>query len=160
MLRQGLGLVGWIALAFMAAAIGGFASVQAGSFYLDLQRPQWAPPARLFGPVWSVLYALMGLAAWLVWRENDRSKTRVALVLFIAQLVVNALWTWLFFVWRQGGWAFAEILLLWVLILATIYSFAKVSKVAATLLVPYLAWVSFAAALNFSLWQHNPSSLG
>ena len=102
--------------------------VQAGSFYLDLARPTWAPPAWLFGPVWSVLYVLMGVAAWLVWRVNGGSGARRALKLFIAQLAVNALWTWLFFVWRQGGLAFAEVLLLWAMILATVVLFGKVAS--------------------------------
>lgn len=156
-LRQILGLAGWLAVSFAAAAVGGLASIQAGSFYLDLVRPWWAPPAWLFGPVWSILYVLMGVAAWLVWREGDGRRTRVALALFMAQLAANALWTWLFFAWRQGGWAFVEVLLLWGLIVATIHAFAKLSKLAAALLVPYLAWVSFAAAMNLSLWRLNPS---
>ena len=159
-LRQGIGLFGWLMLSFAAAGAGGLASVQAGTFYLDLARPAWAPPAWLFGPVWSVLYLLMGLAAWLVWRTNAVPTRRRALVLFVAQLAVNALWTWLFFVWRQGGWAFADVLLLWAMICATIFLFAKVSRLAAALLVPYLAWVSFASALNFALWQFNPDVLG
>jgi translocator protein len=159
-LRQGLGLAGWLAVSFAAAAVGGLASVQAGSFYLDLVRPPWAPPAWLFGPVWSVLYLLMGVAAWLVWRSGWRQGTGTALMLFMAQLAANALWTWLFFAWRQGGWAFAEVLLLWAMIAATIVAFARVSRTAAALLLPYLAWVTFAAGLNFSLWRLNPSILG
>lgn len=159
-LRQALGLLAWLLLSFAAAAVGGLASVQAGTFYLDLVRPSWAPPAWLFGPVWSVLYVLMGVAAWLVWRTGSGGGARKALILFSAQLVVNALWTWLFFVWHLGGVAFAEVLLLWAMIFATISLFAKVSKLAAALLVPYLAWVSFASALNFTLWQLNPGVLG
>lgn len=159
-LRQFIGLLAWLLLTFAAAAVGGLASVQAGTFYLDLARPAWAPPAWLFGPVWSVLYVLMSVAAWLVWRTNVGAGPRRALMLFSAQLTVNALWTWLFFVWHQGGLAFAEVLLLWAMILATIFHFAKISKLAAALLVPYLAWVSFAAALNFSLWQLNTGILG
>lgn len=159
-LRQGLGLVGWLAAALAAAAVGGLVSVQAGSFYLDLIRPPWAPPAWLFGPVWSVLYVLMGVAAWLVWRTSGGGRARTALTLFMAQLAANALWTWLFFAWRQGGWAFAEVLLLWAMIAATVHSFAQVNRFAAALLLPYLAWDSFAAALNFSLWRLNPSILG
>lgn len=134
--------------------------MQAGSFYLDLTRPAWAPPAWIFGPVWSVLYVLMGVAAWLVWRKSRSVPTRTALTLFVVQLAANALWTWLFFVWHQGALAFAEVLVLWTLILATIILFSKVSKLAAALLVPYLAWVSFASALNFNLWQFNPAILG
>lgn len=117
---QALGLVGWLLAAFAAAGVGGFASAQAGDFYRELVRPDWAPPGWLFGPVWSVLYAMMGVSAWLVWREAGFAGARAGLVLFIIQLVANALWTWLFFVWHQGALAFGEILLLWVLIAGTI----------------------------------------
>lgn len=157
--RQTLGLLAWLSLAFAAAAVGGLASVQAGPFYLDLTRADWAPPAWVFGPVWAVLYFLMGVAAWLVWRSNGPAR-RKALILFCVQLAANALWTWLFFAWHRGALAFAEVLVLWLMILATVFLFAKVSKLAAALLLPYLAWVSFASALNFSLWQLNPGVLG
>lgn len=158
--RQAFALLGWLLLVFAAAAVGGFASASAGEFYRELARPSWAPPGWLFGPVWSILYALMGIAAWLVWRARGFAGARSALVLFIVQLVANALWTWLFFVWRQGSLAFAEIVLLWVLILATIVLFWRVSNVAAALLLPYLAWVSFAAALTLATWRLNPGLLG
>ena len=146
--RAALGLVGWILVAFAAAAAGGLASASAGDFYRELVRPSWAPPAWLFGPVWSVLYALMGIAAWLVWRAQGFAGARRALFLFLAQLAVNALWTWIFFVWHEGGLAFAEILLLWALIIGTIVMFGRVSRLAAALLVPYLVWVSFACVLT------------
>jgi tryptophan-rich sensory protein len=146
--------------AFAAAAIGGFASASAGEFYGELVRPPWAPPGWLFGPVWSVLYGLMGISAWLVWQVRGFAGARRELLLFIVQLVVNALWPWLFFVWRQGGLAFAEILLLWTLIVVTIVLFSRVSKVAAVLLLPYLAWVSFASALTLATWRLNPGLLG
>ncbi len=155
-----LGLFAWLLLAFVAAAIGGFASASAPEFYQELVRPSWSPPGWLFGPVWSVLYVFMGTAAWLVWRARGFAGARIALVLFIVQLGFNSLWTWLFFVWHQGGLAFAEILLLWVLIAATIALFWRVSKIAGVLLVPYLAWVSFASALTLATWQLNPSLLG
>ena len=158
--RQASGLLGWLLLAFAAAASGGFASASAGSFYGELVRPSWAPPGWLFGPVWSALYLLMGLSAWLVWRVRGFAGAKGALLVFIFQLAANALWTWLFFVWRQGGLAFAEILLLWVLIAATIGLFWRVSRLAAALLLPYLAWVSFASALTLSIWRLNPGLLG
>lgn len=157
---QALGLLGWLLAVFAAAAVGGFASANSGEFYRELVRPSWAPPAWLFGPVWSVLYALMGIAAWLVWRARGFADARKALLVFIAQLAANALWTWLFFVWRWGGAAFAEILVLWALILVTTILFWRVSRIAAALLVPYLMWVSFAAALTLSTWQLNPALLG
>ena len=102
----------------------------------------------------------MGVSAWLVWRAGGFAGARAALLLFIAQLGANALWTWLFFVWRLGALAFAEILLLWAMIVATIVLFWRVSRLAAALLVPYLAWVSFATALTYAVWRLNPVLLG
>lgn len=158
--RQWLGLAGWLALAFAAAAIGAVASVSAREFYAALVRPAWAPPGWLFGPVWTALYALMGVSAWLVWRERGFAGARAALALFIVQLAVNALWSWLFFAWRLGGPAFAEVLLLWCLIVATVIAFRRISALAALLLLPYLAWVTFASALTFAVWRLNPALLG
>src|SRR5512134_2405900 len=113
--KQIVGLVVWLIVSFIAAAIGGAASIQAGPFYTQLARPDWAPPASLFGPVWTVLYVLMGIAAWLVWRVGGFRAARGPLTLFLVQLAFNALWTWLFFAWRRGTLSFAEILVLWVL---------------------------------------------
>lgn len=158
--KQGLGLAGWLLASFAAAGMGGLASVNAAGFYGDLVRPPWAPPAWLFGPVWSVLFLLMGVAAWLVWRDHGFRGAGAALKLYLAQLLANALWSWLFFAWRQGAFAFAEVVVLWLLIAATIFSFWRLNRLAALLLVPYLAWVSFAAALNFVLWRLNPVVLG
>jgi translocator protein len=157
--RQVLGLLGWLVLSFAAAGIGAVASSEAGAFYGQLARPTWAPPAWLFAPVWTVLYVLMGTAAWLVWRLHGYKEARSALALFIIQLAANALWTWVFFVWHQGALAFAEIVLLWCLIAATIVSFWKFSNAAAALLLPYLAWVTFASALTFATWRLNPQLL-
>lgn len=154
------GLFVWLVVSFIAAAIGGAASIQAGSFYTELVRPDWAPPPAVFGPVWTVLYALMGIAAWLVWRVGGFRAARSALTLFLVQLVFNALWSWLFFAWQRGALAFADILLLWVLIVATVIAFWRIRALAGALLVPYLLWVSFAAALNYSVWRLNPQVLG
>lgn len=158
--RLFLGLAGWLAVAFTAAAIGAFASVDAGSFYAQLSRPSWAPPGWLFGPVWSALYTLMGIAAWLVWRVRGVAGARSALALFIVQLAANALWSWLFFVWHLGAAAFVEVLILWGLILATGVSFWRIHRLSALLLLPYLAWVAFAARLTLSVWRLNPGLLG
>jgi len=158
-LHQGLGLLGWALLTFTAAALGAFASADATVFYAELARPAWAPPAWLFGPVWSALYVLMAASAWLVWRDHGFAGARKALVLFIVQLAANALWSWLFFAWRQGGLAFAEVSVLWCLIAATIVSFQRMSILAAVLLYPYLAWSTFAAALTFAIWRLNPGVL-
>lgn len=158
--RQIFGLAGWLVLSFAAAAIGAVASINAGEFYQQLIRPDWAPPAWLFGPVWSVLYLLMGIAAWLVWREHGFRGAQAALSLFIIQLAANALWTWLFFAWQSGSLAFIEIIILWALILATIAAFWRASPLAGALLLPYLAWVTFAVALTFAAWRLNPQTLG
>jgi benzodiazapine receptor len=154
-----LGLGGWLGVSFVAAAVGAFASVNAVDFYAALVKPAWAPPAALFGPVWTCLYLMMGIAAWLVWRERGFRAAAVPLALFLVQLVANALWSWLFFVWKRGALAFAEVLLLWVLIAATVATFRKVRPLAAALLLPYLAWVSFASALTYAVWQRNPGLL-
>lgn len=157
---QGLGLAGWLLTSLVAGGIGGFASLNAAGFYGDLVQPAWAPPAWLFGPVWSVLYVLIGISAWLVWREHGFRRSGAALKLYVGQLVANALWTWLFFAWQQGAVAFAEIVILWLLIAGTVFLFWQLHRVAAFLLMPYLAWVSFAAALNFAVWRLNPAVLG
>ena len=158
--KQILGLVGWLFVAYAAAAIGAAASIQAGPFYLELARPEWAPPPSLFGPVWTVLYGLMGIAAWLVWRVGGFRAARPALTLFLAQLVLNTLWSWLFFGWHRGALAFVDILLLWALIVATLVAFWRIRPMAGAMLIPYLAWVGFASALNYAVWQRNPLLLG
>ncbi len=156
---QSFGFVGWLLGTSVAGALGALASVRAATFYAELTRPEWAPPAWLFGPVWTVLYLLMATAAWLVWRTYGFDRARTGLMLFIAQLVANALWTWLFFAWRQGALALVELVVLWLLIAMTIAVFWRLNRLAAVLMVPYLAWVSFAGALNLSLWQLNPAIL-
>jgi tryptophan-rich sensory protein len=144
-------------VAFSAAAVGAIASVDAAAFYGQLVRPSWAPPAGAFGPVWSVLYALMGVAAWFVWRAGRGHVA--ALAIFVVQLVVNALWSWLFFAWRLGALAFIDALILFGLIVATILLFWRASRLAAVLLLPYLAWVGFACALTWAVWKGNPGLL-
>jgi tryptophan-rich sensory protein len=158
--KQLVGLVAWLLGSFIAAGIGGAASMQARPFYTHLVRPEWAPPSYVFGPVWTVLYALMGIAAWLVWRVAGFRAAKTALTLFLVQLALNALWSWLFFAWHRGALAFADILLLWVLIVATLIAFWRIKPLAGALLVPYLVWVSFASALNYSVWQLNSQILG
>jgi benzodiazapine receptor len=158
--KQIMGLVGWLVVTFTASVIGAVASIQAKSFYSQLAQPNWAPPPGIFGPVWTALYALMGIAAWLVWRSGGFRPNKQALTLFLLQLALNALWSWLFFAWHSGVLALADILVLWILIVATLVSFWRVRPIAGVLLFPYLLWVSFAFALNFSLWQLNPQILG
>lgn len=147
-----LGLVGWLLLCYGVSALAGLVQ---SDWYQTLQRPAWAPPGWVFGPVWGVLYGLMAVAAWLVWRQYGFSGARTALRLFLIQLFFNGLWTFLFFGLRAPGWAFAEIVLLWLLILLTTRAFWPKHRLAGALLVPYLAWVAFAAVLNFAIWQLN-----
>jgi len=154
-------LLAWMALCFVVGAVGAAASIQAQSFYAELVRPDWAPPGSVFGPVWTVLYAMMAVAAWLVWqRRGSAPAARIGLILFVIQLILNALWSWLFFGWRQGAMSFADIVVLWALILTTLVGFWRSRPLAGALLVPYLAWVTFASALNYSIWQLNPALLG
>ena len=157
--RQLLGFSGWFLVTFLAAALGARASISASSFYADLALPAWAPPASLFGPVWTALYAMMALAAFLVWRQRGWRAAAPALRLYLLQLGINALWSWLFFGWKLGALAFADILLLLALIVTTLVAFWRVHKLAACLLLPYLAWVSFASVLNYAVWQANPGLL-
>lgn len=157
MLSQVAGLLGWLLVVFVAAAVGAAASVDAPSFYAQLSKPAWAPPAGVFGPVRTVLYALMGVAAWLVWRSPGPK--RAALTLFGAQLAANALWSWLFFAWHRGALAAVEILVLLALIVAMIVAFWRISRLAALLMVPYLLWVSFASVLTWAVWRSNPTLL-
>lgn len=159
-LKDAAGLAGWIALCFAAAAAGGAATAAAPSFYGELARPSWAPPAWIFGPVWSVLYLMMAFSAWMAWRERAFSEAPAAFGLFFAQLGANALWSWMFFFWRRGALAFTEILLLLVLLAATMEQFRRIRPAAALLLVPYLAWTTFAAVLAYSVWRLNPALLG
>ena len=157
--RRLIGLAAWLGVSYLAAALGAIASVDAGSFYAQLLRPTWAPPGWVFGPVWTLLYGLMGIAAWLVWRRGG-PRARPVLALFLVQLAVNALWSWLFFAWQLGAAALADILLLWPLILLTTLGFWRVRPLAGLLLVPYLAWVGFAGFLNYAVWRLNPGLLG
>lgn len=157
-----------LAATFAAAALGGLASARSASFYAELTRPAWAPPAAVFGPVWTVLYLMIAFAAWFAWKARAKARTarrgtgpaRLAFVLFGVQLAANALWTWLFFAWRHGLWAFVEIVVLWVLIVATVRAFWRLRPLAGLLLLPYLAWVTFAAALTLAVWRLNPQLLG
>lgn len=157
LISQLAGLVAWLSLVFLAAAAGAIASADAAAFYAQLDKPSWAPPASLFAPVWSTLYGLMAVAAWLVWRSPG--PTGLAQGLFVAQLAANALWSWLFFAWHRGALAAVEVLVLLALIACTVVAFWRSSRVAAALLVPYLLWVGFASLLTWSVWQRNPGLL-
>lgn len=151
--HQGPALAGFIIVTFCAPALSAFIGMP-GEWYAALQKPSWNPPAWLFGPAWTLLYTLMAIAAWLVWKRVGFAKP---LKLYFVQLALNAAWTPIFFGAHQLGWALFEIVLLWIAILATLVSFRRVNSTAGWLFVPYLAWVTFAMALNFTLWRLNPS---
>lgn len=154
-----LALIGWLLLTFAFAALGALGSADAAAYYAALQQPAWAPPAWLFGPVWSALYLLMALAAWRA-TQAAAAHARPLGALYLLQLAINSLWSWLFFHWHQGALAFACIVVLWLLIAATAVLFGRQERLAGMLLWPYLAWVSFAGVLCWSIWQKNPALLG
>ena len=152
--RLAFALAGWLVLCFSAASLGAF--FMPGEWYARLKKPSWNPPGWIFGPVWSSLYTMMAVAAWLVWKRGGFAAQRRPLRLFLVQLALNGAWSPLFFGLHWPGVAFAEILLLWLAIVTTLTAFRPVSRVAAWLLAPYLAWVTFAAVLNFMLYRLNP----
>ena len=148
-----LALVVLLILCFAVAGVGGLATAPSiPNWYAGLAKPSWTPPGWIFGPVWSVLYLSMAVAAWLFWRRGD---TVVPMMLFGIQLVFNAAWSWLFFGLHSPGAAFVDIAMLWMAIAATTAVFWRRSTLAVVLFVPYLIWVSFAAVLNFAVWRLN-----
>ena len=154
--RQAAWLLGFVAICFAAAGVGGaITSKSVGDWYQMLNKPSWTPPDWIFGPVWSVLYLLMACAAWLVWRRGGWAASRGALALFGLQLALNVCWSAIFFGIRNPGFAFAEILILWLAISATAVSFWGRSAPAALLLLPYLGWTAFATVLNCAIWRMN-----
>ena len=152
-LNSKLALGGWILFCFAASATAVFVSTT--GWYAQLQKPSWNPPSWLFAPVWSTLYLLMAIAAWLVWREGGWAGQKRALSVFVVQWVLNVLWTPLFFGQHLIGPAAVEIFALVLVLIATIVLFSRVKKAAGLLLLPYLAWISFAAFLNFTIWRLN-----
>lgn len=144
------------AVCFAAAAIGGaFTASSVGTWYENIAKPSWNPPDWVFGPVWTVLYAMMGVSVWLIWRASGWTGARLALSLFGIQLALNALWSIIFFGAQRPGYAFVEIVFLWFAIVATATAFWPHSRWASGLLIPYLAWSAFAAVLNFTIWRMN-----
>lgn len=153
---QVAGLIGWVLVCFLAAGIGSAATTpQIPGWYAGLEKPSFNPPAWIFGPVWSTLYLMMAISAWLVWRIGGWKHGSLALGVFCGHLVLNTLWSVLFFGLQSPTAAAAEIVLLWLAIVATILLFWRHQRVAALLLAPYLAWVSFAAVLNFTIAAMN-----
>jgi translocator protein len=147
-----VGILFWVALSFAAAWVG--SRFSPGDWYAHLAKPAFNPPAWVFAPVWTLLYLVMGIAAWLVWREKGMAAA-LALALFLVQLALNAAWSWLFFGLHHIGWALVDLAALWLAIGATLLAFWAHRPLAGLLMVPYLLWVSFAALLNFQLWRLN-----
>jgi translocator protein len=146
-----------IAIPLTIGATSGFFTVTGvNSWYQTINKPSWNPPSWVFGPVWTTLYVIMGVALYLVWKaDTGRVLKKTAISLFAAQLVLNFFWSFIFFNQQQIGWAVVEIIMLSGMILATILAFGKISSTAAWLLVPYISWVSFAVILNYTIWKLN-----
>lgn len=153
---QIVSLVGFVFVCFAAAAIGGSLTASSvGGWYQTLAKPALTPPDWVFGPVWTTLYLMMAVAAWLVWRRGGWQSQRGPLVLFFIHLAINVAWSGVFFGLQSPGAGFAVIVLLWLAIVATAATFWRHSRAAALLLVPYLTWVSFASYLNLAIWRLN-----
>lgn len=149
-------LVGWVGLCLLAGMLGSLVTTpKIGTWYALLIKPWGNPPTWVFGPVWTTLYVLMGIAAWIIWKNDEEDGRSLALKLFAFQLGLNAMWSFLFFGMENPGAALINILVLWALILATTFAFQRISHAAAALLVPYLMWVTFASYLNCGIWLLN-----
>ena len=154
---SGLALAGWLLLCFaVALASSLFSAESIATWYAGLIKPPLNPPDKLFGPVWTVLYTLMAFSVWIVWKTRPSPCRRRGLLLFCIQLGLNLLWTWSFFGRHQPLTALCDIAVLWIAIFLTILTFRKMSRTAAWMLVPYLAWVTFASYLNVAIWRLNP----
>lgn len=151
-MKPALTLIGFIGMTFLAPLAGAWS--MPGEWYRSLAKPSWTPPAWLFGPAWTVLYLSMAVAAWRVWRKAGWA---APMRWWLVQLVLNAAWTPIFFGLRQPGWAFAEIVMLWIAIAVTMILFLRTVSWAGWLMGPYLLWVTFAAALNLAIWRLNPA---
>jgi tryptophan-rich sensory protein len=156
MTRSAIGLLVFLTICLLTAQAGSMLTRPSiTSWYAGLAKPAWTPPNWVFAPVWTALYVMMAVAAWLVWKNHGFRTAGLALTLFGAQLALNLGWSALFFALQRPAAAFAEIILLWLMILLTMLAFWKLSPAATWLLLPYLAWVSFAAWLNFAIWRLN-----
>lgn len=151
--KSTLTLLCWILISFSAASSAIF--VRPDEWYAQLSKPSWNPPSWLFGPVWSVLYVMMGIAVWMIWTQGGWKENRLPLTLFSLQLLLNAIWTPLFFGLHRPDLALIDIILLWLALSSTLVVFFARRKSAGRLLIPYIAWVSFAAFLNFTIWRLN-----
>jgi len=147
------GLAFFLLLSFLIATSG--AAFEPGEWYQTLVKPVWTPPGWIFGPVWTSLYISMALAAWLVWLEGGWRRNRLSLSAYVAQLLLNAAWSWLFFGRNDIGLALIDVVILWLVILATLLLFWRRRPLAGVLMTPYAIWVGFASVLNYQLWRLN-----
>jgi len=156
-MKTRLDLIAWVIICLAAGFIGSIFTMPAiPTWYAGINKPPFNPPNWIFGPVWTTLFILMGISAWLIWEKRFSNKeVRSAIMIFSAQLVLNMLWSIIFFGFKSPLLAFADIIVLWLLILAAILSFYRISRPAAWLLIPYILWVSFASVLNLSIWLLN-----
>ena len=156
-LQKIAGLIFWIGICYVTAWTGAQVSpgIAPAEWYESINKPDWNPPGWLFGPVWTLLYTLMGIAAWTIWKKFGFGKAKAALSMFFVQLFLNGLWSQLFFGAQEIGWAFFEIILLLAAIIVTTYLFYQKSVAAGWLMVPYILWVSFATVLNGTIWWMN-----
>ena len=143
----------WLLIPYTAAVVG--SRFAPGDWYASLAKPAWNPPSYVFAPVWTVLYGMMGVAAWFVWRERGLFGAKAAFGLFFVQLILNAAWSCIFFGLHEPGFALAELVALWAFIFLTVLAFWRVKPLAAGLLLPYFCWTAFAAVLNYQLWILN-----
>ena len=149
-------MLGSVTFTMGFGALGGIVTApEIKTWYLFLNKPSFNPPNYLFGPVWTLLYLLMGISLFLILKKDDSAAKKKSLILFFVQFALNFCWSFIFFKYHLIGWAFAEIVVMWIFILLTILSFNRINKTAAWLLVPYIAWVSFASVLNFAIWKLN-----
>ena len=160
MSKEWIGWCAFVAICFLAAGIGSwFTTASVTSWYPTLTKPAGTPPAWVFAPVWSMLYVLMATAAWLIWKQRSAADVTMALGLFVTQLALNATWSFVFFGLRRPGLALLELLVLLAALVATVATFAPLSRLACWLMVPYVAWVSYATYLNFGIWRLNRGAL-
>jgi translocator protein len=146
-----------IAIPLVVGAVSGFfTTTEIPGWYQTINKPSWNPPSWIFAPVWTTLYVLMGIALYLVWKaEADPIMKKTAIAFFAIQLVFNFFWSFIFFNQHLPGWALVDIIVMWLFILLTIFTFAGINTIAAWLLVPYISWVSFASILNYTIWKLN-----
>lgn len=152
-LKNLLGLAFWVVVTFSVAALA--SQFEPSEWYTNISKPAWTPPGWLFGPVWSILYLSMSVCAWLVWRQRHKTAVSWPLAFYLAQLAINGMWSWLFFGRQWIGLALIDLLALVILVVITVAMFLRVRKTAGLMLIPYLLWISFAAALNLQIWRMN-----